>query len=81
MDTVVGGACIFGVKDGETEKMTDEQVDEQAAIAWYILAQYAQNKKGLTYGELAKLMNSQYKSRLRAYSGASRHPIPIHSAT
>jgi hypothetical protein len=64
VDTVVGGACIFGVKDGETEKMTNEQVNEQAAIAWYILAQCAMEKKLLTYGELAYLMNSQYKSRL-----------------
>jgi hypothetical protein len=38
--------------------MTDEQVNEQASIAWYILAGYAKEKKLLTYGELAKLMNS-----------------------
>ena len=45
--------------------MTDKQVNEQAAIAWYILAEYAKQKKVLTYGELAKLMNSQNRSRLR----------------
>lgn len=45
--------------------MTDEQINEQAAIAWYILAENAKQKKVLTYGELAKLMNSQYRSRLR----------------
>ena len=44
--------------------MTDEQVNEQAAIAWYILVGYAREKKVLTYGELAKVMNSQYRSRL-----------------
>lgn len=45
--------------------MTDEQVNEQAAIVWYILVQCAQGKNVLTYGELAKLMNSKYRSRLR----------------
>lgn len=45
--------------------MTDEQINEQAAIAWYILASYARKRKLITYGELAELMNSQYRSRLR----------------
>ena len=47
--------------------MTEEQVNEQASVAWYILAQYAQEKKILTYGELAKLMNSQYRLRCMNY--------------
>ena len=44
--------------------MTDEQINGQAAIAWYILVAHARERKVLTYGELAKLMNSQYRSRL-----------------
>lgn len=45
--------------------MTDEQVNEQASIAWCILAECAREKKVVTYGELAKLMNHQYRSKLR----------------
>jgi len=45
--------------------MTDGQVNEQAAIAWYILAECAKQKRVLTYGELAKFMNSQNRLRLR----------------
>ena len=55
---------IIGQK-GVTEKMTDEQINEQAAIAWYILVDHARQGKVLTYGELAKLMNSLYGSRIR----------------
>jgi hypothetical protein len=45
--------------------MTVEQVNEQASIAWCILAEYAKEKKVLTYGELAKLMNSQFRLKIR----------------
>jgi hypothetical protein len=37
--------------------MTNEQVNEQASIVWYILVAYAREKKVITYGELAKLIN------------------------
>ena len=44
--------------------MTDEQVNEKASIAWYILVEYARERKVLAYGELANLMNAQCRSRL-----------------
>lgn len=45
--------------------MTDEQVNDQAEIAWYILVANARERKVITYGELANLMNLPNRSRLR----------------
>jgi len=69
------GHEFFSVKDGEVEKMTDEQYKERAEVAWYILAECAQKKKVLTYDELAKFMNSRDRSRLRMNYRNCKFPL------